>query len=234
MYINYLHFNEIDSTHSYALNHLAECNPSHWTAISAGTQRSGKGQGQKSWQDIPGKAVLLTLVSPQISLEAEAVFPHHMAAAVAALEALQPFAHTRLQLKWPNDLYRDGQKLGGLLTDAQWAGDRCKRLVFSIGVNALEAPEGFAALDRVPPLEEVRSILAEALVRAWTEEPLKAHDSYVKHWMHAGMGRWKRAGEEEVFQAHAVGVDAFGRIGLQPLEADGPSWYLHGQVQWVG
>ncbi|NDH89948.1 MAG: hypothetical protein EBZ22_03520, partial [Flavobacteriia bacterium] len=123
MYINYLHFKEIDSTHFYAMQQDVAGSDGEWTAISADSQTAGKGQGQKTWQDLPGQAVLMTLVSPLWSLEAQAVFPRHMAAAVTALELLQPYAAAPIQLKWPNDLYLGGKKLGGLLTEAQWSGE---------------------------------------------------------------------------------------------------------------
>jgi len=233
MYINQLHFNEIDSTHSYAIGHLSECSEKDWTAISADSQLAGKGQGQKTWKDLPGKAVLMTMVSPHCSLEAQAVFPRHMAAAVAALRLLQPYANAPIMLKWPNDLYLGGQKLGGLLTEAQWSGERCKRVVFSIGVNVLGAPEGFAALDRPADLAVVRSTLAEGLTQAWSTSPLHAKETFVRHWIHGGLGRWTEE-DGAPFLAQAAAVDDFGRIGLHRQDSGKIHWYLHGQVSWMG
>ncbi len=232
MYINYLHFKEIDSTHAHAMAHLADCSDVHWTAISADTQHAGKGQGANKWQDVPGKAVLLTVVSPVIQLNAEAVFPRHWAAAVVALETLQPFTSAPIRLKWPNDLYLEGKKLGGLLTEGQWSGERCKRVVFSLGVNVLEAPEGFACLDTVVDLVALRKHLAEAVVGAWTEEDGQSQDAYLSHWLHEGLEEWQD--EAGSFRAKAMDVDAFGRIGLQREGQEDVQWYLHGQVKWLG
>jgi len=233
MYINQLHFNEIDSTHSYAIGHLSECSDNDWTAISADSQRAGKGQGQKTWKDLPGKAALMTLISPICSLEAEAVFPRHMAAAVAALRMLQPYANAPIMLKWPNDLFLGGKKLGGLLTESQWSGERCKRVVFSIGVNVLGAPEGFAALDRPVDPAVVRSTLAEGLTQAWNTPQGDAKEAFVRHWIHEGIGRW--AEEDGIpFLAQATAIDDFGRIGLDRMDSEGIRWYLHGQVSWLG
>lgn len=233
MYINYLHFNKIDSTHTHALSLLSECPDSAWTAISADSQSAGKGQGQKTWQDLPGRSLLMTLVSPVWSLDANAVFPRHMAAAVTALRLLQPYANNDIQLKWPNDLYLNKRKLGGLLTEAQWSGERCKRIVFSIGVNVLLAPEGFAALDRHANLNELKYSLAEGVTKVWVEPPMGAQEAFVRHWRHGSMERWAEADGMD-FLAQAVAIDDFGRIGLRRKDSNEVHWYLHGQVNWLG
>ncbi len=55
--------------------------------------------------------------------------------------------HPALQLKWPNDLWLDGRKLGGILIEtAQLAGQRCA--VIGIGINV--RPPDVAGLS-VPP-----------------------------------------------------------------------------------
>jgi biotin-(acetyl-CoA carboxylase) ligase len=232
MYINYLHFSEIDSSHAYAMAHLSELATDEWTAISAGTQRSGKGQGEKVWQDVPGKALLLTLVSPSLRLAAEAVFPRHRAAAVAALKVLQPHTPHPIQLKWPNDLHLQGKKLGGLLTEGQWAGDQCKRVVCSLGVNVLEAPEEFAYVGQEVDLELLQEDMVQAIVGAWTQDSAGQEGAYLDHWMHGGQEEWQDA--QGTFWARAVDVDAFGRIGLQRTGKKSVEWYLHGQVKWLG
>ena len=233
MYINYLHFNKIASTHSFAMEKISEWPDREWTAISADSQTAGKGQGQKTWQDLPGQALLMTLVSPLWSLEADAVFPRHMAAAVTALELLQPYASAPIQLKWPNDLFLGGKKLGGLLTEAQWSGERCKRVVCSIGVNVLGAPQGCAVLDVSADLVDMRRTLAEGLTQAWMTPMMDAKEAFLQHWVHGCLGRWAES-DGTGFLAQAVAIDDFGRIGLRRKDTDAVSWYLHGQVTWLG
>ncbi len=89
MYINTLHFKEIDSTHSHATADWDGWNAAEWTAISADTQRLGRGQRTKTWQDVPGKALLCTLVSPQVTWPGESLMHRHMAMAVALCEAME-------------------------------------------------------------------------------------------------------------------------------------------------
>jgi BirA family biotin operon repressor/biotin-[acetyl-CoA-carboxylase] ligase len=66
-----------------------------------------------------------------------------LAVGVSVARALHP----ALQLKWPNDLWLDGRKLGGILIEtAQVAGERCA--VIGVGIN-LQPPD--AAGLSVPP-----------------------------------------------------------------------------------
>ena len=38
-------------------------------------------------------------------------------------------------IKWPNDVLLEGRKVGGVLAEADWEGDRLSHLVLGIGVN---------------------------------------------------------------------------------------------------
>ena len=50
--------------------------------------------------------------------------------------ALDPFTASPVQLKWPNDLYVDGRKLGGILIEARWrAGDNRGVVVKDAGLR---------------------------------------------------------------------------------------------------
>jgi BirA family biotin operon repressor/biotin-[acetyl-CoA-carboxylase] ligase len=50
-----------------------------------------------------------------------------------------------VQLKWPNDLWAAGRKLGGILCEAQWEGDRARIAVgFGINLHTRAWPAGLA------------------------------------------------------------------------------------------
>jgi len=55
-------------------------------------------------------------------------------AVAAAIEACLPGAPV-LMLKWPNDLYHHGRKLGGILCEARWQGEELAWIVAGIGIN---------------------------------------------------------------------------------------------------
>jgi BirA family biotin operon repressor/biotin-[acetyl-CoA-carboxylase] ligase len=47
-----------------------------------------------------------------------------------------------LRLKWPNDIYCDGRKLGGMLAQGRQVPGQKAEVVVGIGVNLAHAPEG--------------------------------------------------------------------------------------------
>jgi BirA family biotin operon repressor/biotin-[acetyl-CoA-carboxylase] ligase len=55
------------------------------------------------------------------------------------------FCRIRPGLKWPNDLYFEGRKFGGMLTEARIDADQIRDLVFGLGLNVNPPP------DTLPP-----------------------------------------------------------------------------------
>lgn len=64
-------------------------------------------------------------------------------ASVASAEALQERASISAELRWPNDLYFGGRKLGGILCESSFVGQRCEFAVVGIGVNVNQRAEDF-------------------------------------------------------------------------------------------
>ena len=56
---------------------------------------------------------------------------------IAIAEALEPLSREPLSLKWPNDIYRDGRKLAGILVEARWRGLDLDWLAVGVGLNVV-------------------------------------------------------------------------------------------------
>lgn len=119
------------------------------TLLVAETQTAGRGRLGRPWVSAAGTAgpahAGLQALTFSLGL---CLAPHDwsglsLAVGVSVARALHP----ALQLKWPNDLWLDGRKLGGILIEtAQVAGQRCA--VIGVGINL--QPPGTAGLS-VPP-----------------------------------------------------------------------------------
>jgi len=83
-----------------------------------------------------------------------------LTAAVAAAEALSETAGISIELRWPNDLFFAGRKLGGILCEASFAGAGWEFAVVGIGVNVNQSAEGFP-----PPLSSRVTSLAAVVGR---------------------------------------------------------------------
>src|SRR5262249_55032901 len=81
----------------------------------------------------------------------------------------------RIALKWPNDALADGQKLAGILLEAQKHGDGRLAVVIGFGVNIVTAPEGLPY--PATSLNQLGAKLsAETLFNALAEEWVVAYE----------------------------------------------------------
>ncbi len=128
------YFEEVESTQNIARNLAAEGAP-HGTAVIAETQSAGRGRMGRGWHSPPGVNLYTTIIlRPPIPM---AEVPRlSLVAGVAAAEALEDVAPGIVQLKWPNDIWLNRRKAGGIIAEA--VTDRRQRLdsvLLGIGLN---------------------------------------------------------------------------------------------------
>ena len=234
MYIKKLHFSQIGSTHQYAIQGMTEWDKKAWTAISADSQSDGRGQGLHTWSDLPGHAALFSLVSPVVAWTSLEVMLRHKAVACAVLAVTQATTHARILLKWPNDLYQGQYKLGGILTEAQWSGAFCHRLVCSVGVYVSNGPTETAYLGKNLSASKVRAACIDAIVGAVEGDLAAIPSEFDRNLLHQGTSLWRRPDQQDAEMAECLGVDAHGQIGLKWALTDSSQWYPHGAVKWEG
>ena len=128
------YFEEVESTQNIARNLAAEGAP-HGTAVIAETQSAGRGRMGRGWHSPPGVNLYTTIIlRPRLAM---AEVPRlSLVAGVAAAEALEEVAPGIVALKWPNDVWLNGRKAGGIIAEA--VTDRAQRLdsvLLGIGLN---------------------------------------------------------------------------------------------------
>jgi BirA family biotin operon repressor/biotin-[acetyl-CoA-carboxylase] ligase len=87
-----------------------------------------------------------------------------MLCALAMLDAIAAQTNIQVALKWPNDLIYQTRKLGGVLTEASFAGTELAWVVVGLGLNV---NVDFAAmpLDEVEQAISLQMILGQSLSR---------------------------------------------------------------------
>lgn len=152
---------------------MAEDGAPHGAAVAAREQLAGRGTRGREWYSPIGGLWMSVVCRPRHAVSAACSALRAGLAAAAAVEARVPAA-TPIALKWPNDLYRDGRKLGGILCEARWQGDRLAWIVVGVGINvrntlppALEGRAGrLAEVDRDAHPETLAGPIAEAIATA--------------------------------------------------------------------
>ncbi len=121
-----------------------ESNLREWTVLIAGEQSGGRGRMGRSFYSPSGSGLYLSvLLRP--AMPAEKAVQITTAAAVAACGAIAECTGVEAGIKWINDLYVDGKKICGILTEGalnletgglDWA-------VMGIGFNVYPPEGGF-------------------------------------------------------------------------------------------
>jgi BirA family transcriptional regulator, biotin operon repressor / biotin---[acetyl-CoA-carboxylase] ligase len=125
------HLSEVTSTNDYLLKLSQETNDN--IICTADHQTHGRGRRGQQWLSQPGDICFSLLWKTE--LELDKLSGLSLVTAIAIAEAL----HTaglpkKIQLKWPNDIFYDNKKLGGILIETT----RCNKktmVVIGIGIN---------------------------------------------------------------------------------------------------
>lgn len=95
-------------------------------------QTIGRGQSNTVWESEPNKNLLMSMVLyPTIKPEQQFLISKLISIAIIDyLKEIHTFA-----LKWPNDIYAEGKKIGGLLIEYSWLGKNLEYVVVGLGLN---------------------------------------------------------------------------------------------------
>lgn len=107
----------VDSTNIYALNKVHAGLAQHGMAIFAHEQVAGKGQRGKLWISEKGKNINLSVIIKLHSLNISGQFQLSACTAIAILDFFKHYAGNDTRIKWPNDLYWQDRKAGGILIE---------------------------------------------------------------------------------------------------------------------
>lgn len=131
-------FDSVSSTMDIG-HDLAAQNKPAGTVIVAESQSSGRGRSGKSWTSSMGTGVWLTLLERPANAQVLDVLSLRVGLYLARV--LDGYAERSVQLKWPNDLYIGGRKLGGILIETRWREDRIDYVLIGVGINLVPSED---------------------------------------------------------------------------------------------
>lgn len=142
---NLIKLSAVDSTNNFLKNLLSKSEPlPEGTVIMADDQFAGRGMQENVWKAEPGKNLTISLLLKPSFLALNKQFLLNMAISVAINNTLSTYLPKGLCIKWPNDIYYDDVKLGGVLIENAIIGNSIKNTVVGIGINVNQlsfAPE---------------------------------------------------------------------------------------------
>ena len=133
----------IDSTND-EMKRRANNGEGEISLLVAEEQTKGKGTKGRSFFSPEGTGIYMSLLLRPGYTPQECTFLTTMAA-VSSAKAIEKVTGIKMHIKWVNDLYLEGKKVGGILTQAQLSknGKELEWAIVGIGINISEPEEGF-------------------------------------------------------------------------------------------
>jgi BirA family biotin operon repressor/biotin-[acetyl-CoA-carboxylase] ligase len=191
-----IRLDQTDSTNACALKIIKKGNAAEGTVILAAYQTHGRGQKGNSWESERGKNLLFSFILLPRFLEARKQFYLLMSISLGLVD-LMLLCGIKAIIKWPNDIYVSGRKIGGILIENSLAGNYLTSTVAGIGLNVNQT--SFTASVSHPTslkIELGREInceilfsdaikhLTEWIRKLYRKEWTVIQDQYLRHLMH--------------------------------------------------
>ena len=232
-----------ESTNALAMREAVAGSAVPGTAWFAHEQTAGKGQRGRVWQSEPGSSLAMSILLEPPTSDPTKGFPLSVASALSGVDALLEFGLPEPAVKWPNDLYHRGCKLGGILIENVVRGARWTHAVVGIGINVNQTgfddslPNPVSLLQvtgrRESPVALARTFcrrLEERLAVLAGEGPAPLMEDY-NRLLH-GRGcriRFGKGGREFTAIPESVMED-----GSLVLSGPFRTAFRHGEVDWLG
>jgi BirA family biotin operon repressor/biotin-[acetyl-CoA-carboxylase] ligase len=125
-------FSEIGSTNSYLIAR-AQTDAKSGAVCFSETQTAGKGRRGRQWISPQGQNIYGSFLWRFSS--GEHLNGLSLAIGVGVIRALTKYGISGVELKWPNDIYSNGKKLGGILIEVTTHSNGNASAIIGLGLN---------------------------------------------------------------------------------------------------
>ena len=182
----------IDSTNSELMRRIqAKTALESGTVIVAEMQQAGRGRRGRVWQS-PFGANLYYSYFWRLDDGLQAAMGVSIAVGLAVYDTIKALYDIELELKWPNDIYLNKQKLAGVLVELDGQPQGPCQLVLGIGIN-LQMPQSFSQhIDQAwtDLSQHTQQLDKNELVASLTYHLENRLDQYRKSGLHTMHEQW--------------------------------------------
>lgn len=132
---SFIILDSVDSTNNYAMALIHSGMAKTGMSVMAFEQTAGKGRLNKQWKSDKGSNITISFIE---DLSFMAVYNHFyisIAVSLACIDFLNGIKLDGFLIKWPNDIYFNDKKAGGILIENILSGNLIKWSVIGIGLN---------------------------------------------------------------------------------------------------
>lgn len=184
-------FRSVDSTNEFLLNHKEY---QSGTICVSEYQTAGRGRRGRVWFSPFAQNIYFSLLW-RFHLPLNSLPCISLITGLVVAESLKALGSDDIQLKWPNDIYFQGRKLGGVLIQTRQLSPQQQDVVIGIGLNYamqmnqandyIDQPWASLAESAVQvERNQLVSMLANNLYRTFTAVEVNGYAQYLQRWNH--------------------------------------------------
>lgn len=235
---HYHHISETSSTNQLMKELIRKNNTPEGFVVQTDYQTRGKGQGNNSWESAKGKNLLFSLLlRPQhIAIEDQFIISQIVSLGILkALSKLIPDNADSLSIKWPNDIYLNNKKLGGILIENTLQGRIINASVIGIGLNVNQ--EEFYSDARNPvslkqitgieyPVYQIMNSVITHILHFYLEiNPEQVREQYMNN-LYRRSGYYNFRSKNNSFSARILDIASDGKLMLESVDGEISTYYF--------
>ena len=194
----------------------------HWSVFTSEYQSAGKGRRGKQWVSALGSNLLFSIASKR-HWTSDVLYLAPLMSGYAVVSTLKKVFNVDAMIKWPNDIYVNGNKIAGVLCELQGSPLDDALLVIGVGLNVHSYPEVVSipatSLSEVLNQEVNRNqLLGEMLnelIALFSSIEVQGIQKFLLDWRQYDFLTGKdinvQLGDKE-YQGQAMGVDVKGEL----------------------
>ncbi|GAB2987612.1 biotin--[acetyl-CoA-carboxylase] ligase [Cyclobacterium sediminis] len=217
-----INLTDCHSTNDVALSMVRSGLINDGAVVIAHNQSRGKGQRGSQWESLPGLNLTFSLVLFPSFLSINDQFILNMAIAIGVKQGLNRYVND-VAVKWPNDFYYQGKKLGGMLLENRLKSQYLDHSIIGLGINVNQTAfktKGAISLKGILGTDlDLNEVLSEILknIEKWylhlKTESFKSIKETYQNSLYL-FDKWATYDDGEIFSGKITGVGNFGHLEM--------------------
>jgi len=234
MNYNKLFIKETHSTNALLKKMLTEGAYAEKFLLYTDFQTAGKGQMGNSWESERGKSLLFSFVLYPLHIAVNEQFIISQIISLAIVKTLEKY-DIGFSIKWPNDIYWNDKKIGGILIENSIQGKILKTSIIGIGLNINQ----MVFLSKAPNPISLAQILGKSMKRKtilneifsnfevlYQKKKKKSIKQSYFEYLYRNVGFHSYIENGMVFSAKIAQVLADGKLELETTAGEIKSYYF--------
>jgi BirA family biotin operon repressor/biotin-[acetyl-CoA-carboxylase] ligase len=228
----------VDSTNNFAANLINEGLADNGAVVMADFQTNGRGQRSNSWESDAGMNLTASFIYFPANLTFSEVIHVNWWVSMGIINCLNGMG-IKAKIKWPNDIYVDDCKLGGVLIETTNQSNTVKSVIIGVGINLNQTVFNRQNATSIKKLrgtftktEDVLWMLCDSLTRYENElgDYNLLKESYENYLYRLREKSPFQLGNQRV-EGEIIGVSDQGQLKIRI--ADEVQLVEHGQLTWI-